>query len=253
MAGRAPGRSERTSQAPAASEVDGQAEAEGWWGRFEVELAADLYKCPPAAESPTGEPRAARDPRRQRSRGDGLRAALQRCCCPRPGGRRPASRRTGARRPCACRLRRSSAGARSSARLRPRRPRRPAALHRPGAACLAAHPDRWLLSPGMGGGFSAALHSLYLSRATPSAPSWPRCSGICAAPVRWVARSCGEPCREAVLTCVPPRSPPAASASWLISTSCGHAFRRRRRRRGRILGGDRTGVLGRLSRLPSPL
>ncbi len=48
--------SELYPQAPAASEVDGQAEAEGWWGRFEVELAADLYKCPPAAESPTGEP-----------------------------------------------------------------------------------------------------------------------------------------------------------------------------------------------------
>ncbi len=34
-----------------------KAEAEEWWGRFETELAADLHERPPAADSPTGEPR----------------------------------------------------------------------------------------------------------------------------------------------------------------------------------------------------
>jgi single-stranded-DNA-specific exonuclease len=42
---------------PAASEIDGETEAEKWWGRFEVELTADLHPCPSTALTPAGEPR----------------------------------------------------------------------------------------------------------------------------------------------------------------------------------------------------
>ena len=48
--------SELYPQAPAASEVDSESAVESWWERFEVELAADLYAGPLAAESPSGEP-----------------------------------------------------------------------------------------------------------------------------------------------------------------------------------------------------
>ncbi len=40
-----------------AVKAETEAEAEDWWGRFEAELAADLYERPSAADPPAGEPR----------------------------------------------------------------------------------------------------------------------------------------------------------------------------------------------------
>ena len=48
--------SEVYPQTPAVGEIDGEIKAEKWWGRFELELAADLYACPAVIDLPHGEP-----------------------------------------------------------------------------------------------------------------------------------------------------------------------------------------------------
>ena len=107
-------------------------------------------RAPARGRPPRRRAAAARDPRRQLARGDGLRAALQRRRRPRPGRGRSPPRRAGARRPGAGRLRGAGAGARPAPRLRARRPRRPAALRPPGAPRLPAHRGGRLPAPGLG-------------------------------------------------------------------------------------------------------
>ena len=148
------------------------------------------------------------------------------------------------------------ARARAGARVRARRPRRPAALRRASSG--------WSRSPGAraaatctrpGASPSCASRSRAPRPAAGPAPGADRASSAtCARP----ASASGEELREALAargrTRAGPRPRRAASGSWPSSGSCrerptGAA----RQRRGRILRGDRTGALGGISRLQRPL
>ncbi len=221
---------------PHPGQADPDRQSAEWWQRFEAELQVDPHAVVAARDRARGGPGAGRVDDRQLRRGDGRRARLERGWRGPRRGRR--HRAAGAPRPRGSSPRRRlhpRIRARAGARVRARRPRRPAGL-RAGLAPVRAPRSGSGLSPRRLGGVRARV--LHLGpRPAPGPPAGADLGlQVAARGRRLQRRAAARSPRRAWDRGAPPGGGGALlPGSDRARVGAGDARRRRRHGRGRIL------------------